>query len=107
MGGPVWQPDGGMVAGALQFDGIDDYVSTDPVLNPADGAFSVYAWIKGGAPRQVVLSQTSGANWLSADPSEGKLMTNLSRPLGGRTPPPPLVSEFVITYGDWHRAGFV
>ena len=22
MGGPVWQPDGGVVAGALQFDGI-------------------------------------------------------------------------------------
>jgi len=40
MGGPVWQPDGGIVAGALQFDGIDDYVSTDPALNPADPEIS-------------------------------------------------------------------
>jgi len=63
-GEPTWQPDGGMVAGALQFDGIDDYVITDPVLNPADGAFSVVAWIKGGAPGQSVLSQADGSNWL-------------------------------------------
>jgi len=34
-------------------------------------------------------------------------MTNLSRPPGGRTPPPSLVSDFVITDGEWHRIGFV
>jgi hypothetical protein len=107
MGGPVWQPDGGLVEGALQLDGIDDYVSTDTVLNPGDGVFSVVAWVKGGEPGQVIVSQTAGANWLSADPSEGKLMTNLSRPPGGRTPPPLLVSEFVITDGEWHQIGFV
>ena len=105
--GPVWQPDGGIVAGAIQFDGIDDYVSTDFVLNPADGAFSVIAWIKGEASGQVILSQDGAANWLSTDPSEGKLMTNLSRPPGGRTPPLPLLSEFVITDGNWQRIGFV
>jgi acyl-CoA thioesterase-1 len=107
MGDPIWQPVGGMVDGALKFDGIDDYVITDSVLNPADGEFSVLAWIKGGAPGQIILSQADGTNWLSADPSEGKLMTNLSRPPGGRTPPPSLVSEFVITDGKWHRIGFV
>ena len=77
MGGPVWQPDGGVVAGALQFDGIDDYISTHPVLNPAVGAFSVVAWVMGGAPGQAVLSQIGGVNWLLADPSEGNLMTEL------------------------------
>jgi acyl-CoA thioesterase-1 len=107
MGDPIWQPVGGMVDGALEFDGIDDYISTDLILNPADGEFSVLAWIKGGAPGQVILSQTDGANWLLADPLEGKLMTNLSRPPGGRTPPPSLVSEFVIADGKWHRIGFV
>ncbi|GAI23490.1 unnamed protein product, partial [marine sediment metagenome] len=45
-GDPAWQPEGGMVDGALQFDGIDDYVSTPFVLNPADGKFSVFVWIK-------------------------------------------------------------
>jgi hypothetical protein len=48
IGGALWQPDGGTVNGALAFDGADDYVSTDFVLNPMDGAFSVFAWIKGG-----------------------------------------------------------
>ena len=105
MGGPVWEPDGGMVAGALQFDGIDDYVSTDPVLDPADGPFSVLAWIKGGAPGQVVLSQTGGANWLGTDSVEGSLMTDLVPP-AGRSPSPPLVSESTIIDGNWHRIGF-
>ena len=43
IGEPVWQPEGGKIDGALAFDGIDDYVSTEPVLNPADGTYSVVA----------------------------------------------------------------
>ena len=106
-GVPTWQPIGGKVAGALELDGIDDYVSTPFVLRPADGAFSVVAWVKGGGPGQVIISQTGDADWLLADPSEGKLMTGLSKPAGGLFPPQPLVSEFVITDGNWHRVGFV
>jgi len=106
LGVPVWQPDGGVVAGALQqFDGVDDYVSTDPVLNPANGAFSVVAWIMGGAPGQVVLSQADGSNWLCLDSVEGYLMTELKG--SGRLLSPPLVSESTITDGDWHRIGLV
>ncbi|MHC4806511.1 MAG: LamG-like jellyroll fold domain-containing protein, partial [Planctomycetota bacterium] len=83
IGGALWQPDGGTVNGALAFDGADDYVSTDFVLNPMDGAFSVFAWIKGGAPGEVIISQTSrtgsaGSQWLCSDPSEGKLMAGLT-----------------------------
>ncbi|MHC4596681.1 MAG: LamG-like jellyroll fold domain-containing protein, partial [Planctomycetota bacterium] len=66
-GDPTWQPNGGQVNGALQFDGIDDYVSTDYILDPADGVFSVFAWIKGGAPGQVIMSQTAGRSWLCTD----------------------------------------
>jgi hypothetical protein len=106
LGDPIWMSDGGQLEGALQLDGVNDYVLTGFVLNPEEGPFSVFAWIKGGAPGQVVLSQMGGANWLSADPLEGKLMTNLSSP-SGRTPPPPLVSEFVITDGQWHRIGII
>jgi len=105
IGGPAWKPTDGMVAGALQFDGIDDYVSAPFVLNPAAGVFSIFAWIKGGGPGQTVISQTGGANWLCVDPSDGKLMTELKGL--GRFAPPQLVSEFVISDGDWHRIGFV
>ncbi|MFC1793348.1 kelch repeat-containing protein [Planctomycetota bacterium] len=106
-----WQPESGKKAGALAFDGIDDYVETDFVLNPAGGTFSTFAWIKGGTPGQVILSQTdnqsgTGETWLGTDTSNGKLMTGLAL-LSGRTAPPPLVSETIITDGQWHHIGFV
>jgi len=100
----AWQPEGGMVAGALQFDGIDDYISTSFVLNPADGKFSVFAWIKGGATGQAVLSQMGGARWLCADPSEGNLMTELR---GTGRDATELLSQTVITDGNWHRIALV
>jgi hypothetical protein len=102
-GGPVWQPDAGMVAGAFQFDGIDDYVVADYVLDPADGPLSIFAWIQGGAPGQVVISQQSMSSWLALD-SEGNLMTELK--CTGRSAGP-LYSETVITDGQWHRIGLV
>jgi len=108
-GGPSWRVTGGRVGGSLEFDGIDDYVGADYVLDPADGPFSVYAWIKGGGGQQVVISQGNGGgigwSWLCAD-SAGNLMTDL-RSLAGRQFGPPLVSDFAITDGDWRRIGLV
>jgi len=103
-GDPAWQPEGGMVDGALQLDGIDDYVSTPFVLNPADGKFSVFVWIKGGAPGQAVLSQIGGVNWLCADTLEGNLMTELKATGRGAAI---LLSQSVITDDNWHRIGLV
>jgi hypothetical protein len=81
--GPVWQPASGAKGGGLLFDGLDDYVGLPFILNPAKGPFRVIAWIKGGQPGQVFMSQQEGANWLSADPSHGNLMTALNRPRRG------------------------
>ncbi len=106
IGAPVWQPDGGQVDGALEFDGVDDHVVTDLALNPADGPFSVLAWIKGGDPGQVIISQVDGVNWLMVDALEGTLATELSPP-AGRTPVPPLVSEAIVADDNWHRVAFV
>jgi len=103
-GDPTCQPEGGMVNGALQLDGIADYVNTPFVLNPADGKFSVFVWIKGGAPGQTVLSQIGGVNWLCADTLEGNLMTELKALGRGAAILP---SQAVITDGDWHRIGLV
>jgi len=102
IGGPVWQPEEGMVDGALQLDGMDDYVSTEFVMNPADGAFSIFVWIKGGAPGQVVLSQKDGVSWLCTNASEGHLMTELK---GFGRSAAALLSQTVITDGNWHRIG--
>jgi hypothetical protein len=110
-GEPIWQPADGKMAGAMQVDGINDYVSTDFTLNPVNGPFSVFAWIKGGASGQVIISQTDvtvgrntvlGSTWLGTDPSNGKLMTTLME-----FPHGPLQSEFVVTDGQWHHVGLV
>ncbi len=103
-GEPLWQPADGKVGGALQLDGIDDYVSTPFILDPAKGKFSAFAWIKGGAPGQVIISQTGGlgGTWLGTNSSEGKLMTGLSDLFFGA-----LESESVITDGQWHHVGLV
>ncbi|MFB0552629.1 MAG: LamG-like jellyroll fold domain-containing protein [Phycisphaerae bacterium] len=112
-GDPLWWLSEGKKNGALEFDGIDDYISTDFVLDPADGPFSVFAWITGGASGQVIISQTegsfggSGATWVGTDLSDGKLMTGLIPPPLGRSKPMPLESEVVITDGQWHNIVFV
>jgi len=104
IGDPVWQPASGQVDGAIQLDGVDDCIITNPVLNPAAGTFSVLCWIKGGAPGQVILSQMSAANWLCTDSLDGNLMTELKGPGGSGGP---LLSQTVITDGEWHRIGLV
>jgi hypothetical protein len=109
--GPFWVPAGGMIGGALQFDGIDDYVSTPFVLNPGKVSLSVTAWIQGGTPGEVIISQADtltartiepGSTWLGINPLDGRLMTGLMDTFFG-----PLESESVITDGLWHHVGLV
>jgi hypothetical protein len=103
MGGPVWQPDGGMLGGALLFDGIDDYVKTPPIGPSLEGSpftsFSVFAWVKGGAPGQIIITQILANNWLSVDPFGGYLMTASNNDH--------LSTQVQVTDGQWHRVGFV
>jgi L-ascorbate metabolism protein UlaG (beta-lactamase superfamily) len=108
-GDPAWQPAGGKIDGALRFDGTNDHIVTNFVLDPADGEFSVFAWVKGGAAGQVIVSQADGAGagetWLGTESVDGKLMTGLVPPPAGRSVPQPLVSEFVVTDDQWHHIG--
>jgi hypothetical protein len=102
-GGLVWQPVNGQVDGAASLDGIDDFISTPFILNPSVGVFSVFIWIRGGGPGQVIISQTDATDWLLTDPSEGKVMVNLtSNPLARG-----LLSDSIITDGAWHHVGLV
>jgi len=65
----------------------------------APASASVFAWAKGGAPGQVILSQAGGANWLLADPATGAFMTEIEPGFGGKS----LSCQCVITDNDWHR----
>jgi hypothetical protein len=103
-GNPVWQPTMGQLDGALELDGDEDCIITGSVLNPADGPFSMIAWAKGGAPGQVILSQLNSSNCLGTDPDLGCVTTELA--CQGRSPIP-LLSQTVITDGEWHRIGLV
>jgi lysophospholipase L1-like esterase len=104
VGDPIWKPTEGKVGGALQLDGVDDCITTEFVRDPSEGPFSVFAWIKAGTPRQVILSQAGGANWLAADAADGSLTAEISG--GGRTGKP-LKSTGMVTDSTWHRVGFV
>ena len=101
--GGLWQPDSGQLGGALQFDGVDDFLIASPPLNPTDGPFSVFVWVKGGAEGQAIISEP-GTDWLSLEPVSGYLMTELTYTSSSADN---LRSETVITDGDWHRIGFV
>jgi len=105
IGDPVWQPEAGMVGGALEFDGIDDYVNTPRFFSSIYRRLSVFAWIKGGMPGQVIISQKGHSDWLLADTTEGSLMTEIR--FFGKSGVPPLYSHVVITDGNWHRVGLV
>jgi len=107
-GEPSWRPDAGVVNGALELDGIDDYVLAGAILRPADGPFTVFAWIQGGGPGQVILAQTEQPNvalsWLAIDATTGTLMTAVED--GGRFTTA-MVSDAVVTDGQWHRLRLV
>jgi hypothetical protein len=100
----LWQPDGGKVGGALQFSGPPNFVTAKSVWNPSTGPLSVFAWVKGGTPGQVILSQTVGANWLMAATGDGTLKTDLK---SADRLAKSLTSTVVITDGAWHRVGLV
>jgi hypothetical protein len=103
-GDPLWRPGMGMVDGAIELDGVDDCVIIGSISNHTERPFSVFAWVKGGAPGQVVLSQIGGVNWLCTDSLEGNLLTELK---GFGQDATELLSQTIITDGDWHRIGLV
>jgi len=102
-GDATWEPAEGMFGGALQLDGVDDWVFTGPVENLGAGSFSILTWIKGGTPNQVVVSQPLAANWLMVD-ATGNLMTDVKS--FGRNAGP-LLSQTIITDGNWHQIALV
>ena len=97
----MWQPEAGQVGGALQFNGIDGYLSAPFILDPTKHPYSATLWIKGGQPGQTIISQQGAfGDWLYLD-AAGTLTSSLLSPL------PPVTSDVVITDDQWHHVGLV
>ncbi len=106
-GRPLWLPGVGVMGGALELDGLDDYVRAGTVLKPAEGPFTVFGWVRGGTPGQVILSQANADGnvaWLGLDAATGVLMTAISD--NGRFTKP-LVSDVTLAGDDWHEIRLV
>jgi len=100
LGDPVWQTTGGIIDGALEFDGIDDYVDTPFALNSE--SFSIFTWVRGGGLNQVIVAPTVGPILLQADHIEGNLMTAFMFYTDDF-----LFSQTQIIDGQWHHVGLV
>ena len=67
IGNPVWQPTGGKVGGALQLDGIDDYVEITGYQGiTGTHARSITAWIKTFTTGEIISwgESTTGKKWI-------------------------------------------
>jgi acyl-CoA thioesterase-1 len=103
-GGAGWLPNAGHKDGALALDGLDDYLETGFLLDPAEGPFTIFAWVKGGRPGQVLMSGASGQIWIGIDSVTGCLRTDL---LYGARKATALVSNTPVAEdGQWHFIRF-
>ncbi len=103
VGDVVWEPNG-VVDGALAFDGQENFMRTvDSILDPATGPLSVIAWVKGGGPNRVIVSQFGGADWLYLN-QYGMLTTDLKASGQDGTS---LTSDAWLLDDHWHRVALV
>jgi hypothetical protein len=103
VGDVVWEPNG-VVDGALTFDGQENFMrTTAAVLDPATGPLSVIAWVKGGGPNRVIVSQFGGADWLYLN-QYGMLTTDLKASGQDGTS---LTSDAWLLDDQWHRVALV
>ena len=103
VGDVAWESKG-VIGGALAFDGNANFMRTvHAVLDPATGPFSVIAWVKGGAPNQVIVSQFGGSDWIYLD-QYGMLTTDVQAAGQDGTS---LTSDAWLLDDQWHRVAVV
>lgn len=108
----------GVVGGALEFDGVDDYIELDHTPHTGQGDFSIFAWIRteyenlgtGSTARTIINYGTTGGS-CCPDPAanqelyltmqgDGYLRFNLRASQGP-------VSDETVNDGRWHSVGVV
>ncbi len=107
-GNPVWESAKARPGGSLLFDGKDDYMTAQFVLDPAKSPFSAFLCVLGNEPGRILIAQQDfggiGQAWLVADTTSGKLATELTDARGQVRA---LYADTVLTDGRWHHVGVV
>jgi hypothetical protein len=90
----------------LALDGDGDFINVGFILDPADGPFSVCAWVKDGTDSDIIMCQTNGTGagriWLHTN-TNGYLATWVQVSGGGG-----LFSTYSgHTDGNWHHVAMV
>jgi len=106
MGDPVWWPSGGRIGGALEFDGVGDYVEVEGYKGISGGnPRTVSAWVKvesTGSTFSIVRWGTMGINgglWSNVINADGKLRAAV---IGGS-----VVGGTTINDNTWHHVAIV
>jgi len=107
-GNPLWLPAGGMVDGALRFDGVGDYVDcgNDPAFNLTDG-ITVAAWIKVDAfdkDYQAIVTKGNSAWRIERNAKTNAIefaCNSLSR--GGVSQLRNVAGNVPVNNGQWHH----
>jgi len=106
MGDPVWRPSDGKIGGALEFDGVGDYVEVAGYKGISGGnPRTVSAWVKvesTGSTFSIVrwgTMEINGGLWSNVINAEGKLRAAV---VGGS-----VVGGTVINDNTWHHVAIV
>jgi hypothetical protein len=111
--GPVWNPTGGKIDGALQLDGANDLVDCGDILNAVKLPLTAACWVKWLGSDHVVFASDDGADvyqgfWLQIAP-DGRIAANYGSG-GGKDDPSRRTkwSSAVVPSGTWtHIAGVI
>jgi hypothetical protein len=105
-GDPTWRPGDGKTGGALEFDGVGDYVEVEGYKGiSGSNARTVTAWVRiepGASSLSIVRWGTlaiNGGLWSNVINTDGKLRAAV---LGGS-----VVGDTVIDDGTWHHVAIV
>lgn len=107
---PNWVSTGGILGGALSFNGSSDYVSV-PVPSPAMNSLTLSLWAKTSTNRFSVFDGCSTCNFWNYGPhfwTEG-ISTRINVTVGDGSTPVWMTADMQTTYNDnsWHNVVFI
>ena len=105
---PVWTD--GFAGGALQFDGVDDYVSVPQSIDLTTSGYTAGVWFKTdatGSRDLLALTNASGNHGVLLEQTSDGRLRYLHRPVFGNSGGTNVFSTETYNDGAWHHAAIV